>query len=47
MTRLQPSDLELLDLWITANAPDASRPEAIRQILRLVAIVEPKPEKPE
>ncbi|WP_313231138.1 hypothetical protein [Sphingobium yanoikuyae] len=36
--RLQPDDLELLDLWIAANDPDASRPEALRRILRLVAM---------
>lgn len=36
--RLQPDDLELLDLWIAANDPEASRPEAMRQILRLVAM---------
>ena len=35
--RLQPDDLELLDLWIAANDPKISRPEAIRRILRLVA----------
>jgi hypothetical protein len=35
--RLQPDDLELLDLWIDANG-DMSRPEAMRQILRLVAM---------
>jgi hypothetical protein len=38
MLRLQPDDLELLDLWIAANAPEASRPEAMRRILRLVAM---------
>lgn len=41
--RLQPDDLELLDLWIVANDPDMSRPEAMRQILRLVAMRLPKP----
>jgi len=40
--RLQPEDLELLDLWIKANDPDLSRPEAIRRILRLVAVRLPK-----
>lgn len=35
--RLQPDDLELLDLWIEANCPGTSRPEAMRRILRLVA----------
>jgi hypothetical protein len=40
--RLQPDDLELLDLWIAANAPEASRPEAMRRILRLVAMRVPK-----
>jgi len=37
MLRLQPADLELLDLWIRANDPELSRPEALRRILRLVA----------
>jgi len=36
--RLQPDDLELLDLWIEANGADLSRPEALRRILRLVAM---------
>lgn len=36
--RLQPDDLELLDLWISETDPDASRPEALRRILRLVAM---------
>jgi hypothetical protein len=36
--RLQPDDLELLDLWIKANDPALSRPEAMRRILRLVAV---------
>ena len=36
--RLQPDDLELLDLWIRENGPAISRPEALRQILRMVAI---------
>lgn len=36
--RLQPDDLELLDLWIAANDPDSTRPEAMRRILRLVAM---------
>lgn len=35
--RLQPDDLELLDLWIAANEPGASRPEAMRRILRQAA----------
>jgi len=43
MVRLPPDDLELLDLWIAANDPGISRPEAMRQILRLVAIRLPKP----
>jgi len=38
MVRLQPDDLELLDLWIKANDPALSRPEAMRRILRLVAV---------
>ena len=37
MVRLQPDDLELLDLWITANDAGISRPEAMRRILKLVA----------
>ena len=36
--RLQPDDLALLDLWIRENGPTISRPEALRQILRMVAI---------
>jgi hypothetical protein len=36
--RLQPDDLELLELWIKANDPALSRPEAMRRILRLVAL---------
>lgn len=42
MLRLQRDDLELLDLWIKANDPDLSRPEALRRILRLVAVRVPK-----
>lgn len=38
MVRLQPTDLELLDIWIKANDPDIGRPEALRRILRLVAM---------
>lgn len=38
VVRLQPDDLELLDLWTAANAPGESRPEAMRRILRLVAM---------
>jgi hypothetical protein len=38
MVRLQPGDLELLDLWIHANDEDLSRPEAMRRILRMVAM---------
>jgi hypothetical protein len=37
MVRLQPDDLELLDLWIVANG-GMSRPEAMRRILKLVAM---------
>jgi len=36
--RLPPDDLELLDLWIAENGSGLSRPEAMRRILRLVAI---------
>jgi hypothetical protein len=35
--RLQPDELELLDRWILANG-EMSRPEALRRILRLVAM---------
>ena len=45
--RLQPGDLGLLDLWIATNAPESSRPEAMRRILRMVAMRGPKPEKPD
>lgn len=37
LVRLQPDDLELLDLWIGSNG-DMSRPEAMRRILKLVAM---------
>jgi hypothetical protein len=40
--RLQPDDLELLDLWIGANGAELSRPEAMRRILRMVAVRVPK-----
>jgi hypothetical protein len=40
--RLIPDDLELLDLWIAANDPDMTRPEAMRQVLRLAAMRMPK-----
>ncbi len=43
VVRLQPDDLELLDLWIAANEPGISRPDAMRRILRLVAMRLPKP----
>lgn len=39
--RLPPEDLELLDLWISANG-GMSRPEAVRRILRMVAMRVPK-----
>jgi len=42
VVRLQPDDLELLDLWMAANAPGESRPEAMRRILRMVAMRVPK-----
>ena len=34
--RVLPDDLNLLDLWIAANEPDATRPEAVRRIVRSV-----------
>jgi hypothetical protein len=34
MVKLPPDDLAALDSWIVANEPDASRPEAIRRVLR-------------
>ncbi|MBB4860904.1 hypothetical protein HNO88_004250 [Novosphingobium chloroacetimidivorans] len=40
--KLNKDDLELLDLWIAANAPDVGRPEALRRILRLVALRIPR-----
>jgi hypothetical protein len=40
--RLQPDDLELLDLWIAANDPELGRPEAVRRIIRSVAMRMPK-----
>ena len=42
VVRLQRDDLELLDLWIKANLPESGRPEAMRQILRLVAMRMPR-----
>lgn len=42
--RLQPDDLELLDLWIAANDDTVTRPEAMRRILRQVAMRMPKPD---
>jgi hypothetical protein len=39
--RLQPDDLELLDLWIAENG-GMNRPEAMRRLLRLVAMRLPK-----
>ncbi|NII58103.1 hypothetical protein FHR74_001557 [Sphingomonas aerolata] len=36
--RLQPDELELLDLWIAANDDGISRPEGLRRILKLVAL---------
>ena len=36
--RLQPDDLELLDLWIAGNDPKMSRPEALRRMLRTLAV---------
>jgi len=42
LLRLQPEDLELLDLWIKANDAALSRPEALRRILRMVAVRVPK-----
>ena len=32
--RLQRADLDLIDRWIAANEPGASRPEAVRRIIR-------------
>jgi hypothetical protein len=40
--RLQPDDLELLDLWISVNAPGVTRSEGLRRIMRLVAMRLPK-----
>ncbi|MAF30475.1 MAG: hypothetical protein CL820_05250 [Croceicoccus sp.] len=36
--RLQPDDLELLDLWIAAQDEHMTRPEAMRRVLRMVAL---------
>ncbi|MEO6151665.1 MAG: hypothetical protein ABIT09_07775 [Croceibacterium sp.] len=36
--RLQSADLAALDLWIAHNARGESRPEGLRQILRLVVL---------
>ncbi|MEE2917011.1 MAG: CopG family transcriptional regulator [Pseudomonadota bacterium] len=32
--RLVREDLSALDAWIAANAPDLTRPEAIRRLMR-------------
>ncbi|VWX52955.1 hypothetical protein NOVOSPHI9U_420198 [Novosphingobium sp. 9U] len=40
--KLSKDDLELVDPWIAANAPEVSRPGAIRRILRLVAMRVPE-----
>ena len=40
--KMPPADLELLDLWIAANDSQLSRPEAMRRILRLVAMRLPR-----
>jgi hypothetical protein len=42
MVRLQPADLELLDLWIAAHDGQATRPEAVRRIIRQVVMRMPK-----
>jgi hypothetical protein len=44
---LLTDDIELLDFWIKANAPDATKPEAVRRLVRLVAMRLLKSEKPE
>jgi hypothetical protein len=33
--RVPPADLAVLDAWIKMNAPDLSRPEAIRRLVEL------------
>lgn len=38
MVKLPPDDLELLDLWIAANDPAMTRPEALRRMLRTMAM---------
>jgi hypothetical protein len=35
MVRLEPAQFEALDGWIKRNAPDLSRPEAIRRLVEL------------
>lgn len=32
LVRLRPEELEKLDVWIKKNAPEISRPEAIRTL---------------
>jgi hypothetical protein len=36
--KLPPADLQILDFWISENGGEMSRPEAMRRILKLVAI---------
>jgi hypothetical protein len=33
--RVPPADVATLDAWIKKNAPDTSRPEAIRRLVEL------------
>jgi hypothetical protein len=33
--RVAPADVATLDAWIKKNAPDLSRPEAIRRLVEL------------
>ena len=35
LVRIQPPELAKVDTWIAKNDPDASRPEAIRQLVAL------------
>lgn len=40
--RLQPSDLEALDAWITMQGDGLSRPEAVRKLMRQAMAIKGK-----
>jgi hypothetical protein len=42
MVRLQPTDLSELDTWAAAQTEQLTRPEAVRQLMRLGLTVKQK-----